>query len=183
MNYAFLLVILIISAALIADDQTEDTKIDSTDRSNDEAVLQAHRYFAADFFNKCWDLIDKADRTVEDDLQMIHRAHASRAHWQVVGTPDNHAVGEWQISHVYAILNKLEPAMYHAQACLDICQKNQIGGFNLGFAYEALARAEYMIGNQDQAEKYINLGKTAANDVKKIEDRNYLLKELNNIIK
>ncbi|MCF7910949.1 MAG: hypothetical protein K9M99_00350 [Candidatus Cloacimonetes bacterium] len=145
--------------------------------------MQAHRFFAADYFNKCWDYIDKPERTPEDDLMMIHAAHASRAHWEAVGDASNHAVGEWQISHVYAILNNPTEALYYGNACLNICENNQITGFNLGFAYEALARAEMLQGNLQKAEDYVALGIKAAQDVKETEDREYLLNELNSIKK
>jgi hypothetical protein len=179
MNY-ILLIFLVLAAAMLIANGPED---DQAEKADDEAVLQAHRFFAADFFNKCWDLIDKPDRTPGEDLQMIHRAHASRAHWQAVGTVENFAVGEWQISHVYAILSRGKAALIHAQACLDICKENHIEGFNLGFAYEALARAEFVLGNVSRTDEYIALGKAEADKVDKEEDRDYLLAELNNIKK
>lgn len=168
---------------LVADEPAEAASGEdaSGETAQDEAVMQAHRFFAADYFNKCWDLIDKPDRTAEDDLQMIHRAHASRAHWQAVGTADNFAVGEWQISHVYAILDRGEDARYHGLACLNLCKDNNISGFNLGFAYEALARAEKILGNVELMQEYIELGKAEAEKVEKEEDKKYLLDELESI--
>jgi hypothetical protein len=32
---------------------------------------KAHRYFAADCFNKAWELIEKPDRTPDDDERML----------------------------------------------------------------------------------------------------------------
>ncbi len=184
MKYYILIIVLIFSVMLIADKPAAKvTEPDSTEIAEDSAVLQAHRFFAADFFNKCWDLIDKKNRTPDEDLQMIHLAHASRAHWEAVGNPVNHAVGEWQISRVYAILNRPQEALYYAQACLNICQKNNITGFNLGFAYEALARTEFLLGNVAKADEYIALGKKAAVEVEIVEDREYLLGDLNSIKK
>lgn len=184
MNYIIILVILLGAVILVADEPAkEDSSNENSQGKEDDAVLQAHRFFAADFFNKCWDYIDKADRTPADDLQMIHLAHASRTHWQAIGTPDNFAVGDWQISRVYAILNYPAQALIYGQSCLDVCLDNGIEGFNLGFAYEALARAEFLQGNLDNCQKYIDLGKKEAAKVQKSEDREYLLSELNNIVK
>lgn len=39
-------------------------------------VLEWHKQQAVTNFNAVWDLIEKADRSWEDDLQMIHMAHA-----------------------------------------------------------------------------------------------------------
>jgi hypothetical protein len=52
---------------------------------------------AGTLFNETWDLIDKTDRTESDDALMLHKAHASCYHWIQVGTPKNHAQGEWQV--------------------------------------------------------------------------------------
>ena len=68
----------------------------------------ARRRLAADLFNHVWALLDTEGRTPEQDVEMIHAAHASRHHWGEVGTPVNVARGEWQISRVYATLGRGE---------------------------------------------------------------------------
>ena len=46
-------------------------------------------------------------RTAEQDDEMIHAAHASRAiNWGQVGTKANLARGEWQVSRVYTALDR-----------------------------------------------------------------------------
>ena len=47
---------------------------------NPTAEQQWHRTFATSLFNLTWDLLDKADRTPEDDDRMVYAAHASRFH-------------------------------------------------------------------------------------------------------
>ena len=44
-----------------------------------------HRKFAIDLFNQVWDLMDKEDRTQEDNDRMLHAAQASRYHWGETG--------------------------------------------------------------------------------------------------
>jgi len=61
-------------------------------------------------FNLVWSLLDKKDRTKEEDDKMIHAAHASRFHWGEIGKPINLGRGEWQISRVYSVLNMPESA-------------------------------------------------------------------------
>jgi DNA-binding transcriptional MerR regulator len=108
---------------------------------------EARRRLAADCFNKTWTLMEKADRTREDDDEMIHCAHASRYHWGEIGTAANRARGEWQCSRVYTVLGRAEPALHHARRCLEICESEPgaLEDWDLPFAYEALARA-YAVG-------------------------------------
>jgi len=49
------------------------------------------------------------------------------------------------VSRVYAVLGRAEPARHHAQRVLDVCLENGIGDWDLGFAYEALARAAAVV--------------------------------------
>lgn len=60
------------------------------------------RKLAASLFNHVWDLMEKKNRTIEENDRMIHAAHASRYHWGNVGEPVNLARGEWQVSRVYS---------------------------------------------------------------------------------
>src|ERR1019366_9855639 len=88
---------------------------------------------AASLFNGVWTLLENPGRTADDDLLMVHMAHASRYHWGRVGTAVNIVRGEWQCSRVYATLRRGEPALFHAQGALETCEANGIGGFDLAF--------------------------------------------------
>lgn len=140
-----------------------------------------HRNQAVDNFNAVWDLLDKKERSKEEDLLMIHRAHASRFHWNEIGTPVNMARGEWQISRVYSTLKMPSSALYHAERSLEFCEKNQIGDFDLAFAYEAMARAYMVSGDIDKMNESLDLGIEASSKIMKAEDKNYFLDELKTI--
>jgi hypothetical protein len=146
-----------------------------------EAERQMHRKLGVDLFNHVWSLLDKLDRSREEDDEMIHSAHASRYHWGQVGEPVNFARGEWQISRVYAVLNRPEPALFHAIRSLDICTENNIGDFDLAFAYEAVARACAVAGDRDRVDEYVALGKAAGEKIAEEEDRKLFFGDLGSI--
>lgn len=137
-----------------------------------------HKKIAIDCFNATWDLIDKKDRTDLDDAMMIHTAHCSRYHWGQIGTPLEFSSGEWQISRVYSLLGMSESAIYHATLCLELCQSNGIGDFDLAFAYEALARAYSINCIDEMVDKYYRLAQKAAEDIEEEGDKKYFLSEL-----
>lgn len=137
-----------------------------------------HKEFAINLFNETWELIEKENRSQEDVDHMIHAAHASRYHWQIAGNALNIARGEWLISHVYAMLNRVEPCLYHADRCLQITLENDIQDFDLAFAYEAMARACDLAGDEVNTAKYIELAKEAAAKIKDQKDREYFLSQL-----
>ncbi|WP_416730055.1 hypothetical protein [Fictibacillus sp. JL2B1089] len=140
-----------------------------------------HRKQAVDNFNKTWDLIEKKDRTNENDLEMIHTAHASRFHWGQIGEPLHFARGEWQLSRVYSILNMSESAMFHGKQSLELCLEHSIADFDLAFAYEAVARAYLVKEDEASMEEFYNLALQAAQQILKKEDKEYFISELNSI--
>jgi hypothetical protein len=142
---------------------------------------QFHKKMAVDLFNRTWDLLDKTERTPEENDELVHAGHASRYHWGKVGSPLNLARGEQQLSHIYAVLKRAEPAIYHGQRALDICQANGIADFDIAFAYEALARAHAVAGNQPERNRYVELGRAAAGGIAKEEDRKYFLSQLETV--
>ena len=139
---------------------------------------QLQRKLAAGLFNFVWTLLEKPDRDQADDDRMLHAAHASRYHWGVVGEPFNLGRGEWQVSRVYATLGRPEPAQFHAQRCLDICQANGLGDFDLAFAYEALARAAAVAGQPDARDRYLALARAAGEQIAEADDREIFFNDL-----
>ena len=142
---------------------------------------EPHRSFATSLFNLTWDLLDKEGRTQEEDDTMIHAAHASRYHWDQIGTPLEFERGEWQISRVYSVLGHAEAALYHGQRCLEICQENDIADFDLAFAYEALARAHAVAGQGAKSREYIERADEAAQQIEEESTRDYFLSELQTV--
>jgi hypothetical protein len=142
---------------------------------------EEHKRFAVNLFNLTWSLLGKKDRTREDEDKMIHAAHASRYHWGEIGTPLEFERGEWQISRVYSVLGRSEPALFHAQRCLDICTENDIGDFDIAFAYEAMARALSIAEDKAECKKNLQLARRAGENIRKKEDKDYFLSELKTV--
>jgi tetratricopeptide (TPR) repeat protein len=151
--------------------------------STEEKALEQdrHKKFATSLFNLTWDLLDKEERTQEENDRMIHAAHASRYHWGEIGTALQWERGEWQVSRVYSVLGRPEAAIYHAQRCLAICQENEIADFDIAFAYEGLARAYAVAGDAEKSREYIELANQAGQEIEEEGDRKYFLSELQTV--
>ena len=141
-----------------------------------EAVF--HRKAAVDCFNRAWDLLDKKKRSEEENLQMLHLAHTSRYHWGLVGTPKHLAVGEWQISRIYAELREPRLALLFAKSCLETCKSNGLREIT-NTADEAMARAYAVAKNYRRAQTHLERARKelAALTLGK-EDRSIYLEQL-----
>ncbi|MEN8243230.1 MAG: hypothetical protein ABFS17_15065, partial [Chloroflexota bacterium] len=80
-------------------------------------LQEAHLNFAKSFNGKVWELLEKPDRTPDEDQEMVMAAFASAYHWRFVGTPLNQQRGEWILAHVYTVLGNAALALEHAQTC------------------------------------------------------------------
>jgi hypothetical protein len=145
---------------------------------------ETHRQLGGELFNRTWTLMQNEHRTAAEDDELVHCAHASAYHWLQVGTAANRARSEWQCSRVYTVLGRAEPALHHAQRCLEICESapEALEDWDLPFAREALARAHAVAGNADESRRNLDLARAGAEAVADAEDREHLESDLATIV-
>ena len=102
---------------------------------------------------------------------MIHLAHASRLHWEFLSTPENQALGEWQVSRVHAVLRQRDSALYHARHSLDIVHRNHLAPFYLACGYEAMAMSVALAEQPAALTHIVAAARKIATDVADPEDR------------
>lgn len=142
---------------------------------------RAHQYFSVDCFNAAWGLIEKPARSVEDDQRMIQLAQASLYHWSQRDdcTDKTISIGYWQLSRVYAVLGEAGQARHYAELCLEKTPHDE--SFFLGYAYEALARAEFLVGNLATAQSYLTQAWANAESVTDDEEKKMLTDDLESL--
>jgi hypothetical protein len=141
-------------------------------------LAAAHKYFAAQCFNRAWDLIEKTSRTPEENRLMESLSQASIYHWLQRSdcTSQNLSIGYWQASRVQALLGHAPEALRHAQVCLSYSA--ELAPFYLGYAHEALARAHALAGNSPGAAQALRTAFELAGQVEDKADREALLADL-----
>lgn len=137
-----------------------------------------HRKIAVDCFNTTWKVLEKENKTAEDQAEAILLAHTSLWHWMQCGEPIHSQRGEWMISRVYAVLGYGEMSLFHAQRCLNYTTTHNFKDFDLSFAYEAMARAYWICGRKGDALPFYLLAKNSADQIEKTEDRDYFLSDI-----
>lgn len=142
-----------------------------------------HRQYAMQCFNECWDYIDKETRTDEDVAEMTLLANASLWHWtnSLDCTPENLSVGNWQVSRAYALAGHKELARQFAQRSLVIARDAELSPFYVGYAYEALARAEVISGTSEQVAEFLSKANAALAEVSSDEEQELLRADLQNL--
>jgi len=146
-------------------------------------VEAANRHFAVNCFNAVWELLDKPDRTPFEDQQMIERCLASVWHWRQ--RPDckdeNLSIGYWQASRVYAVIGNADEARRYGGLCLKAAGGEGVSVFTVGYAYEALARAEKVAGNDAKAAEHLAKARDTASCIEDEESRQMLESDLDEL--
>jgi hypothetical protein len=144
-------------------------------------LSQAQLHYAIDFHGKTWELLEKKNRTPDENQRMLDYAHASLAHWRAAGAEVRHQRGQWLLSRVYAVLGEGRRALMHAQFCFELLEshKADMEDFDFAFAYEAIARAYAVNGDEAEAKRYIQMAQKAGEAIKEKEDKDIFFLELN----
>jgi hypothetical protein len=150
-----------------------------TDAGNDAA--SAHRAFAKAAFNAAWDLIEKSDRTQDDDRRMLTLTFAARWHWGEVGTPENVAVSDWQVAHVASLLGETRLAQSYATAAYDAARAQEMPDWLRASTAEGMARAHATAGDRAAYDRYAAEARELVATLDEEEDRELILGQLASI--
>ena len=102
-----------------------------------------------------WSVLDKASPSNEELNNALEMAFTSLYHWKQVGKPINVARGEYMISRVYSDMDKGDLALHYAERTLKLTEKaDEKADFDMGFAYEVLAKAYSIKGDKKNCKKY-----------------------------
>ena len=126
-----------------------------------EELGKWHRQFGAGLFNRTWELIDKRDRSADDDAEMLLAATASRWHWGHVGGPEEIATGDWQVAHVASLLGFGDVARFFAGRNLDVAESSGWDGWRLASAHEGMARAMAASGDAEGRARHLDEARSA----------------------
>jgi hypothetical protein len=140
----------------------------------------AHKYFSAHCFNRAWDYIDMAERKPDEETAMLQLSLASLWHWTQREdiTFTNLSIGYWQVSRVFALLRQAENARIYAKLCLQAAQEEGVEPYYSGMANEALARAEFIAGDRDAMQGYLDQARQIADSLSDREEKEMMLKDL-----
>lgn len=146
-------------------------------------IHEAHAHFATEYFNKTREYIGKGSkRSVEDNQTMLHAAIASLFHWsqRTDAKPENLAIGYWQVSRVYNLIQ--QPNNARTYGLLSLQYAKDLKPLYRAYAYETLARAEMLCNNRVIMLVHLEKARALAAQIEEEEDQQLLLSDLETII-
>lgn len=148
------------------------------DSSFDETT--AHKHFAPRLNVECWNLLEKDNRTEDENRRMLMVAFASCYHWLSAGNDLNQQRGEWLIARTYAALGEADNCLKHALRCMEWTVKadESYQDFDIAYAHEMLARGYALTGQTEKATSSLAKAKELGNAIAGEEDRKYFFNDL-----
>lgn len=127
-------------------------------------IALAQRWFAVEFNNRAWDLVEQCDRSDDETVEMLHAAHAAAIHWQAVGTKLHAQRAENLLATAYLQAGHSEPALFHAKRGLALGEQNAADQtpFDQATTFAAAARAYELAGNRPESQRLSSLALAAA---------------------
>lgn len=104
-------------------------------------IAQMHRWFAVECNNDAWVLIEKVERSAQDDREMMYLAYASAYHWYHAGTLLNDARAELTLSFAHSVVRQGDLALQYGLSCLEYFENNDCEDWDLAFGHAAVAFA------------------------------------------
>lgn len=145
----------------------------SSDTPKDENYQNTVRDLAKRYNMEVWHLLAKTDQDPDRMHRMIDSAHASLRLWLDVGSPINEQRGLYVLSRVYAEAGDAEKALYYAENCHRLSEEieAELRDFDKAYTLEALARANAVAGNLEEASNYFGLAMAEGQNIDRDEDR------------
>jgi len=145
---------------------------DSASPLADDVAGDWHRQQAVEANNTMWELLGRAERTPEDDEELLRRAYTAAYHWQRASgrTPVNESRALYMIHKAHLAAGHAELALAYAERCQAATRAApEAVDFDEAYAHEAQARGLYAVGRIPEAQAEWELAKAVpiAND----EDR------------
>jgi len=146
-----------------------------------EEFERSHRWHAIECNNLAWRLSDLPVRSIVEDEEMLHAAHASAFHWGVAGTELHQARARMLLGHVYAALGLGQAALQYAQQSYDYLVAYEPPDWEIAFAHAILAHAAFAAGEGELHREHYARAQELGQAIADPEDREIFFTTFNTI--
>jgi hypothetical protein len=137
-----------------------------------------HRTIGVETYNRCWDLLERDDRSQDDDFELLALAFTSRYHWSFAGGPEQWTVSDWMVSRAAADIGEGSLALAFALRANSAAQEFDAPDWLIASTAEGLARAYAAFGNEVARDEWIVTALSLVEAIADDEDRDLIASQL-----
>jgi len=116
----------------------------------------AERWFAVEFNNQAWSLVESATRSADENERLVHLAHAACLYWSEAGTSINRQRALDLLAHAYVAAGRGEQAVRYAEEAwqLSLEHGDEQTPFDRAEAASTMSVALRAAGRKSQADEW-----------------------------
>jgi hypothetical protein len=123
-------------------------------------------------------LLERDDRSPDDDFELLTLAFASRYHWSIVGGPEQWAVSDWLVSRAAASIGEGSLSLAFAVRANDAVQSFDAPDWLHASTAEGMSRAYAAIGSDQERDEWLNNAERLVEVIADEEDRELIASQL-----
>lgn len=116
----------------------------------------AHRWFAVEFNNEAWSIVEATQRSPDDVERLLHLAHAALLHWSAIGTSLNRQRALDLLAHAYSVAAKGDQSLKYAEMAWGLSEKHgaEQTPFDKAEALGTMSVALRAAGRREEADRW-----------------------------
>jgi len=131
---------------------------------------------AVEAYNKGQDLY-YAQRTSDEDIELLSLAFTSRHFWKLAGGNQQFAIADWFVSRVFVALGEASLAVRFAEESLKYSQTN-FPQWTIASLHEGAARAYKCAGDLEQMASHVKIAEVALDSESNSADAQVIREQL-----
>ncbi len=140
-----------------------------------------HRTIAVERYNHCWDLLERDERSQDEDFELLTAAFTSRYHWSFAGGPEQWVMSDWMVSRAAANIGEASLSLAFALRANSGVQEFDAPDWLAASTAEGLARAYAALDDEDSRDEWINSAQGLVEAIADDEDRALIASQLASI--
>lgn len=137
-----------------------------------------NRKVAVESYNRCWDLLDRDDRSQDEDFDLLTSAFVSRYHRSLAGGPEQWTVSNWMVSRAAADIGEGSLSLAFARRANDAVREFDAPDWLVASAAEGMARAYAALGSEQDRDEWFNKAEGLVAALADEEDRELIASQL-----
>jgi hypothetical protein len=137
-----------------------------------------HRKIAIESYSYCWGLLDRDDRSQDEDIELLTSACASRYHWSLAGGPEQWVVSDWMVSRAAAAIGEGSLSLAFALRATNAVPEFDAPDWLVASSAEGLARAYAALGSDQDRDEWLNTAESLVEAISDEEDRELIACQL-----
>ena len=140
-----------------------------------------HRSIAIQEFNRCWELLEKSERSASEGADLLTSAFASRFHWSVMGESERTVMDDWMVSRAAAANSYGDLAVQFALRAHEGAVAARASNWLIASVAEGLARAYDAAGDTARRDEWWTSAEILVGEISDEKDRELIESQLKEV--